>query len=81
MEMGPQAEHDNDLGQEGAAVGASALLDTRPAHVLSPRENVRRRTKGPSNLPYWLLAPQQGIQKIQCLLGSNWKMLPKWLQH
>lgn len=50
MEMGPQAEHDNDLGQGGAAVGASALLDTRPAHVLSPRKDVRtqlRRTEGP----------------------------------
>lgn len=38
MEIGPQAEHDNDLGQGGAAVGASALLDTGPAHVLSPRK-------------------------------------------
>lgn len=48
MEMGPQAEHDNDLGQEGATVGVSALLDTRPAHVLSPRKDVRRRTRDQS---------------------------------
>lgn len=72
MEMGPQAEHDNDLGQGGAAVGASALLDTGPAHVLSPRkgcESSAKEDRGtragaglPSNLPCWIAAPQQSAQ-------------------
>lgn len=72
MEIGPQAEHDNDLGQGGAAVGASALLDTGPDHVLSPRkgcESSGKQDQGtraeaglPSNLPCWIAAPQQSAQ-------------------
>lgn len=92
MEMGPQAEHDNDLGQGGAAVGARAPLDTRLAHVLSPRKNVKaqlRRTEGPEQgqgfLPTCLagslpLSRTYRALKIQCLFGSNCRMLPKWVQ-
>lgn len=93
MEMGPQAEHDNDLGQGGAAVGARALLDTRPAHVLSPRKDAGtqlRRVEGPEQgqgflptCPAGSLLPLSRAYralKTQCLFCSNRRMLPEWAQ-
>lgn len=92
MEMGPQAEHDNDLGPGGVAVGARAPLDTRLAHVLSPRKDVRaqlRRIEGPEQEQGFLpTCPARSLSlsrihralKIQGLFGSNRRMLSKWVQ-